>query len=128
MSTVAPRKVSDPRAFGRVGLVIGGDSAEREVSLNGGRAVGAALERSGIDYQVFDGPLALFDAIGRGEIDRVFNLLHGPGWNLKCSTVVKEKFSCASAIVEACPRTAATRTPGRSISAALRNGEPGGTR
>jgi D-alanine-D-alanine ligase len=41
--------------------------------------VGAALERSGIDYQVFDGPLALFDAIGRGEIDRVFNLLHGPG-------------------------------------------------
>lgn len=79
MSTVAPRKVSDPRAFGRVGLVIGGDSAEREVSLNGGRAVGAALERSGIDYQVFDGPLALFDAIGRGEIDRVFNLLHGPG-------------------------------------------------
>jgi D-alanine-D-alanine ligase len=28
---------------------------------------------------VFDGPLALFEAIGRGEIDRVFNLLHGPG-------------------------------------------------
>jgi len=79
MSTVPARKVNDPRAFGRVGLVIGGDSAEREVSLNGGRAVGAALERNGIDYQVFDGPLALFDAIGRGEVDRVFNLLHGPG-------------------------------------------------
>jgi D-alanine-D-alanine ligase len=79
MSTVSPRQVSDPRAFGRVGLVIGGDSAEREVSLNGGRAVGAALERNRIDYQVFDGPLVLFDAIGRGEVDRVFNLLHGPG-------------------------------------------------
>ena len=79
MSTVPPRKVSDPSAFGRVGLVIGGDSAEREVSLNGGLAVGAALERNGIDHQVFDGPLALFDAIGRGEVDRVFNLLHGPG-------------------------------------------------
>ncbi len=30
-------------------------------------------------HQVFDGPLALFEAIGRGEMDRVFNLLHGPG-------------------------------------------------
>jgi D-alanine-D-alanine ligase len=74
-----PLKTQDPRAFGRVGLVIGGDSAEREVSLNGGRAVGAALQRSGIDFAVFDGPLALFEAIGRGVIDRVFNLLHGPG-------------------------------------------------
>jgi D-alanine-D-alanine ligase len=73
------RKVQDPRLFGRVGLVIGGTSAEREVSLNGGRAVAAALARNGIDHQVFDGPLALFDAIGRGEVDRVFNLLHGPG-------------------------------------------------
>lgn len=72
-------KIRDPKLFGRVGLVIGGDSAEREVSLNGGRAVGAALRRSGIDFEVFDGPLALFEAIGRGEVDRVFNLLHGPG-------------------------------------------------
>jgi len=79
MTAVPPLRVLDPRRFGRVGLVIGGDSAEREVSLSGGRAVGAALQRSGIDYQVFDGPLALFEAIGRGDIDRVFNLLHGPG-------------------------------------------------
>jgi len=78
MNVVPPPKLTDPRGFGRVGLVIGGASAEREVSLNGGRAVGAALGRNGIDYQVFDGPLALFDAIGRGEVDRVFNLLHGP--------------------------------------------------
>ncbi|MCW8871187.1 MAG: D-alanine--D-alanine ligase [Xanthomonadales bacterium] len=74
-----PLKIRDPKQFGRVGLVIGGDSAEREVSLNGGRAVSAALERNGIDCQVFDGPQVLFDAIGRGEVDRVFNLLHGPG-------------------------------------------------
>jgi len=78
MNAVPPRKLTDPRGFGRVGLVIGGSSAEREVSLNGGRAVAAALGRNGIDYEVFDGPLALFDAIGRGEVDRVFNLLHGP--------------------------------------------------
>ena len=79
MTHIPPLKIDDPRLFGRVGLVIGGDSAEREVSLNGGRAVGAALGRNGIDHRVFDGPLALFDAIGRREVDRVFNLLHGPG-------------------------------------------------
>jgi D-alanine-D-alanine ligase len=79
VSQAPPLKTRDPKHFGRVGLVIGGDSAEREVSLNGGRAVSAALERNGIDCHVFDGPMALFDAIGRGEVDRVFNLLHGPG-------------------------------------------------
>jgi len=78
MTGVPPLQTTDPAAFGRVGLVIGGDSAEREVSLDGGRAVAAALARNGIDHRVFDGALALFDAIGRGEIDRVFNLLHGP--------------------------------------------------
>ena len=78
-AAVPPLQTRDPAAFGRVGLVIGGDSAEREVSLNGGRAVGAALERNGIDFEVFDGPLPLFEAIGRGAVDRVFNLLHGPG-------------------------------------------------
>jgi D-alanine-D-alanine ligase len=79
MNRLPPIRISDPRLFGRVGLVIGGESAEREVSLNGGRAVGAALERQGIEFSVFDGPLVLFDAIRRGVIDRVFNLVHGPG-------------------------------------------------
>jgi len=78
MTAFPPVRLRDPAGFGRVGLVIGGESAEREVSLNGGKAVGAALERNGIDYQTFDGPLALFEAIRRGEVERVFNLLHGP--------------------------------------------------
>jgi D-alanine-D-alanine ligase len=79
MSNMPPLQIRDPAMFGRVGLVIGGESAEREVSLNGGRAVGASLQRSGIESRVFDGPLALIEAIRVGEIDRVFNLLHGPG-------------------------------------------------
>ena len=79
MSGLPARKVLDAARFGRVGLVIGGDSAERDVSLNGGRAVAAALARQGIEHTVFDGPLALFEAINRNEVDRVFNLLHGPG-------------------------------------------------
>jgi len=78
MSALPERKVRDPRAFGHVGLVIGGDSAEREVSLNGGRAVAAALARLGVEHRVYDGPLELFGAISEGWVDRVFNLLHGP--------------------------------------------------
>ncbi|MBT8048814.1 MAG: D-alanine--D-alanine ligase [Gammaproteobacteria bacterium] len=72
-------RITNAERFGRVGLVVGGDSAEREVSLRGGRDVRLAMERMGIDVQVFDGALSLFDAIRRGEIDRVFNLIHGPG-------------------------------------------------
>ncbi len=79
MNRFAPRKIDDPGLFGQVGLVIGGESAEREVSLNGGRSVGAALARQGIDFHVFDGPAALFEAIRQGRVDRVFNLVHGPG-------------------------------------------------
>ena len=79
MNTIAPLRTYDPADFGRVGLVIGGESAEREVSLNGGKAVGAALSRKGVEYRVFDGSALLFDAIRHGEIDRVFNLVHGPG-------------------------------------------------
>jgi len=78
MSAFPPVRLQDPADFGRVGLVIGGDSAEREVSLDGGKAVGSALQRNGIEYQVFDGPLALFEAIREGQVERVFNLLHGP--------------------------------------------------
>ncbi len=79
MSSVPGLKITDPAAFGQVGLVIGGASAEREVSLNGGRSVAAALARQGISHQVYDGPMALFKGIQQGRVDRVFNLLHGPG-------------------------------------------------
>lgn len=79
MSGRAGCRVQDPRDFGRVALVIGGDSAEREVSLDGGRAVAAALERGGVELQVCDGPGELFATIRAGGVDRVFNLLHGPG-------------------------------------------------
>lgn len=79
MSTLAAMKVTDPGQFGRVGLLVGGDSAEREVSLDGGKAVLAALQRQGVSITAFDGARALFRAIHKGEVDRVFNLVHGPG-------------------------------------------------
>ena len=79
MSRFAPRQLQDPAGFGRVGLVAGGDSAERDVSLDGGRAIEAALRREGVDVTQYDGPAPLFDAIREGRVDRVFNILHGPG-------------------------------------------------
>jgi D-alanine-D-alanine ligase len=72
-------RTNDPARFGRVGLLVGGDSAEREVSLDGGRAVLAGLKRSRIETELFDGSTALFEAINENRIDRVFNLVHGPG-------------------------------------------------
>lgn len=62
---------------GRVALVAGGDSAEREVSLRGAVPVQAALAARGVDVVRLDGAPALLEAIHAGGIDRVFNLLHG---------------------------------------------------
>jgi len=70
---------ADAKALGHVALVIGGDSAEREVSLRGGRAVAAALEKLGVQHSVVDGPRRLLEQVAAGHYDRVFNLLHGRG-------------------------------------------------
>ncbi len=72
-------KTDNANDFGNVGLLVGGDSAEREVSLDGGKAVFAALQRNQIKSEMFDGSSALFRAINEDRIDRVFNLIHGPG-------------------------------------------------
>jgi D-alanine-D-alanine ligase len=63
LNLLPTRKINDPARFGRVGLLVGGDSAEREVSLDGGRAVLAGLKRSRIETELFDGSTALFEAI-----------------------------------------------------------------
>lgn len=79
MNTMPAKKMTDPTGFGKVGLLVGGESAEREVSLNGGAAVLAALKARGVNVELFDGSRGLFKAIEEGRIDRVFNLVHGPG-------------------------------------------------
>ncbi|TVQ36109.1 MAG: D-alanine--D-alanine ligase [Wenzhouxiangella sp.] len=65
--------------MGHVALVVGGDSAEREVSLRGGQAVARALESMGVQHSVVDGPRRLLEQVAAGHYDRVFNLLHGRG-------------------------------------------------
>lgn len=71
--------VTDPREFGRVAVAMGGDSAERDVSLDGGRAVLAALRAKGVDAEPVDGPKAVLEVMLAGRFDRVFNMLHGRG-------------------------------------------------
>ena len=61
--------------FGKVAVLLGGRSAEREVSLNSGNAVLAALKRGGVDAHAFDTAVRpLHDLEG---FDRVFIALHG---------------------------------------------------
>jgi D-alanine-D-alanine ligase len=68
---------NDPRAFGRVAVLMGGTSSEREVSLDSGRNVLDALRARGVDAHPVDGIPALVDALVAKRFDRVFNVLHG---------------------------------------------------
>jgi D-alanine-D-alanine ligase len=72
-------RISNPGLFGRVAVVMGGQSAEREVSLDSGRNVLAALRAKGVDAHPVDGIPALLDALRAGHYARVFNILHGRG-------------------------------------------------
>lgn len=69
--------IQDPSAFGRVAVLLGGTSSEREVSLNSGGNILAALKRRGVDAQSVDGTPALVQALVARKFDRVFNIMHG---------------------------------------------------
>ncbi len=46
--------MTDPRALGKVAVLMGGPSAEREISLLSGNGVLAALREKGVDAHAFD--------------------------------------------------------------------------
>ena len=73
------RRATDPKEFGRVAVLFGGDSSEREISLLSGNAVLAALERSRVDAQPFDPRDKPLTLLLEGRFDRVWIALHGPG-------------------------------------------------
>lgn len=75
--SLPPPRVTDPAAFGRVAVLLGGDTSEREVSLDSGAGVLEALRSRGVDAQPVDGVPALLAALQAGRFDRVFNILHG---------------------------------------------------
>jgi len=63
--------------YGRVAVLMGGDSAEREVSLKSGGAVLAALSRAGVDAHGIDFRAGMLASLA--GFDRVFIVLHGRG-------------------------------------------------
>ena len=75
--TVPPLRVTDASRFGRVAVLLGGVSSEREVSLNSGQNVLDALRARGVQASAVDGVPALVEAIRAGKVDRVFNIMHG---------------------------------------------------
>jgi len=70
-------RVTNAREFGRVAVLMGGTSSEREVSLDSGRNCLGALQRRGVDAYAVDGIPALIDELKARRCDRVFNILHG---------------------------------------------------
>jgi D-alanine-D-alanine ligase len=73
------RHARDAREFGRVAVLCGGSSSEREISLLTGAAVLDALKRRGIDARHFDPRALRLTGLIEENFDRVFIALHGPG-------------------------------------------------
>lgn len=63
--------------FGRVGVLYGGNSAEREVSLMSGEGVCEALRSEGVDVHLFDTGRRSLSELADAGFDRVFIALHG---------------------------------------------------
>ena len=68
-----------PEAFGRVAVLFGGKSAEREVSLKSGHAVLDALQGAGVDAFGIDVGDDFLQRLVEEKIDRAFIVLHGRG-------------------------------------------------
>ena len=72
-------RVTDPAAFGRVVVLLGGESAEREISLLTGAAVLKALQNKGVQAEGLDAGRDLVARLTAGRYDRVWIALHGRG-------------------------------------------------
>lgn len=68
------RKSAD---YGKVAVLLGGDSAERQVSLDSGEAIYKGLKNSGVDVVKIDPVDGLYQQLTQHKIERVFIALHG---------------------------------------------------
>src|SRR5229473_317716 len=75
----AARRVTKSADFGKVAVLLGGDSSEREISLLSGNAVLKALKNRGVDAHAFDPLDRPIQALRTESFDRVWIALHGPG-------------------------------------------------
>ena len=67
----------DLQSLGRVGVLLGGKSGEREISLMSGNGVLEALRSKGVDAHAFDTGLRCPTELAKEKFDRVFISLHG---------------------------------------------------
>ncbi|MGD8378337.1 MAG: D-alanine--D-alanine ligase [Gammaproteobacteria bacterium] len=72
-------RTNNPEDFGRVAVLLGGSSAEREISLKSGGEVLAALRRREVDAHPVDPREGLLENLEADHFDRVFIALHGRG-------------------------------------------------
>ena len=63
--------------FGKVAVLAGGFSSEREISLDSGRAILAALRAQGVDAHAFDPKETPLGELKTQGFDCAFNILHG---------------------------------------------------
>lgn len=68
-----------PAQMGKVAVLMGGDSAERAVSLKSGAAVLAALKNQGVNAHALDARNDVLKRLQQGDYDRAFIILHGRG-------------------------------------------------
>ncbi len=73
------QRIRDAASFGRVAVMLGGDSSEREVSLDTGAAVLNALQSRGVDAHEWDPAEKSIAEFAAAGFDRVWIALHGPG-------------------------------------------------
>ncbi|AOZ51295.1 D-alanine--D-alanine ligase [Chromobacterium vaccinii] len=66
------------KQYGKVAVLMGGSSSEREVSLMSGAGVLAALQSKGVDAHRFDPSEKPLSALKEEGFACVFNILHGP--------------------------------------------------
>jgi D-alanine-D-alanine ligase len=71
--------VANAADFGRVAVMLGGISSEREVSVQSGKAVLAALLERGVDAHAWDPAEKKLQHFAVAGFDRVWIALHGPG-------------------------------------------------
>ena len=74
-----PRRAGSGAEFGKVAVLLGGDSTEREISLLSGNAVLAGLRRRGVNAHAFDPQNTPLQKLVSEGFDRAWIALHGPG-------------------------------------------------
>lgn len=74
-----PLNIKQAKEFGRVAVLMGGSSAEKEISISSGNAVFEALQRQNIDVISIDINENPIPVLAGQKVDRAFNVIHGRG-------------------------------------------------